>query len=705
MDNTFFLLNDIDKSELSENDLAVLQAFEAMENKSPAPLKADTSQSCDPVFAASVAHLTYSVGDDMLMVFVAEVEEDIASMQQMLENLKQGDHVNPAHLMRIKRIGHKLRGTAGAVDFPVMSTIASHVEVIAEQVSEEKIYPLAGLYMLAQAITALERYLCEIKSHGKEPEDTVLLEALDATYKNLNIDLHLISEKQNKYTDIIPTSNLRVDMLASYQDVGDIQDEKKVSARITAPFLLEDGTETSQYLHENTRINVKCFEKLSLHIEQLVDLCSVLEDAKKEAEMALQDLNLSQMRLQHLEPMLSLFLTNSTLPLEFGETISSSLITRILSEATQRRGFSLSFRKSRLQLRTVAVPTTATCDELERYCEKDLLIRSLQEAIADVSLTTARLQTAHARLAMVQQEYLSCVAAIRSTTLEMCQVPLSTLTLHLQHIITMSALAQTQQVQFEVTGESTEIDQDILAALAFPIIQLMHKCIAEAVVCTDGAEQRQKKLSRIWLHIQETDSEIIMEIGFSITIQAGAIEVIEGAIQRLNGKISLQHNGDGGLSIFLHIPRVQGVVRCLLVRVSLQKLVIPFPQIQRIVDRQRGIFDSIYHLRDLLGFPSPVAAISVEHTQSVLVMQEAECGQIGIAVDEVVGEIDLFVKPLKSYLQRPGIIGTAIDGKGSVTLVVDLLSLVRNYTHSVPLSSRWRVKQNAEKAFSGSQKT
>src|SRR5437762_6761414 len=125
----------------------------------------------------------------------------------------------------------------------------------------------------------------------------------------------------------------------------------------------------------------------------------------------------------------------------------------------------------------------------------------------------------------------------------MCRVPLSFLILRLQHMITMSALAQIQQVQFEVTGESTEIDQDILAALAFPLIQLIHTCITETVVCTDGAEQRQKKLSRIWLHIQETGSEIIMEIGFSITIQAGAIEAIEGAVQRLNGKISLQPNG------------------------------------------------------------------------------------------------------------------------------------------------------------------
>jgi chemosensory pili system protein ChpA (sensor histidine kinase/response regulator) len=331
---------------------------------------------------------------------------------------------------------------------------------------------------------------------------------------------------------------------------------------------------------------------------------------------------------------------------------------------------------------------------MEQYSEKDLLVRSLKEAIADVSLTTARLQAAHAHLAMVQQEYISRVAAVRSATLQMRQAPLSVLIPRLQRVVTMSALAQTQQVQFEVTGETTEIDQDTLEALAFPLVQLLRTCIADTVTSTGSTEQG---LSRVWLHIWETGSEIIIEIGFSMTVHGGAIDAIGDSIQRLNGKMSLQRNGDGGLSFLLHIPRLQGAVRCLLVRVGLQKLVIPFSQIRRIADRQGQIFDRIYHLRDLLGFPSPVAPILVEQAQSVLVMQETEFSQIGVTVDEVIGEMELFVKPLKSYLQRPGIMGTAIAGKGSVTLMVDLPSLVRHYTHSVTLNSTWEVKQDAAK--------
>jgi len=57
MDNGFPPLDEIgeiDKSELSQDDLAVLQAFEAMENWPPAPVKvAGTSQSSDSTFVAS----------------------------------------------------------------------------------------------------------------------------------------------------------------------------------------------------------------------------------------------------------------------------------------------------------------------------------------------------------------------------------------------------------------------------------------------------------------------------------------------------------------------------------------------------------------------------------------------------------------------------------------------------------------------------
>jgi hypothetical protein len=193
MDNAFSPLDDLDKSELLDDDLAVLQAFEAMEHWPPAPGEAVSSQSASG-FVVPLTSLTHSDDEDMFKIFIAEAEDDIVNMLQIVKHLEHDGHVNSAQFVRLQRLGHKLCGTAGAIGFPVMSTIASDVKVIAEQVTKQKLNPAVGLYALSQAITALERYLREMTSRGKEPEGDTLLAALHTVYRNLDIDSQLFPE-------------------------------------------------------------------------------------------------------------------------------------------------------------------------------------------------------------------------------------------------------------------------------------------------------------------------------------------------------------------------------------------------------------------------------------------------------------------------------------------------------------------------------
>ncbi len=53
---------------------------------------------------------------------------------------------------------------------------------------------------------------------------------------------------------------------------------------------------------------------------------------------------------------------------------------------------------------------------------------------------------------------------------------------------------------------------------------------------------------------------------------------------------------------------------------------------------------------------------------------------VGVTIDEVVDDVELVIKPLAPHLQRPGITGAAIDGKGKVLLMVDLPELVRHHS-------------------------
>jgi chemosensory pili system protein ChpA (sensor histidine kinase/response regulator) len=60
----------------------------------------------------------------------------------------------------------------------------------------------------------------------------------------------------------------------------------------------------------------------------------------------------------------------------------------------------------------------------------------------------------------------------------------------------------------------------------------------------------------------------------------------------------------------------------------------------------------------------------------------------GIVVDEVLGESEFVIKPLPAYLRRPGLAGTAIDGRERILLVLDLPELISAYASRPRIESR-----------------
>src|SRR6266516_5862738 len=96
-------LPNLDENELSDEDFAVLRAFEAMEDWSEQPA---ISPNADPSLPQDTVResLEYS-SEDMLLVFVTEVDEDIATMRRMLNQLEQEAHIKPERFMTFRRLG------------------------------------------------------------------------------------------------------------------------------------------------------------------------------------------------------------------------------------------------------------------------------------------------------------------------------------------------------------------------------------------------------------------------------------------------------------------------------------------------------------------------------------------------------------------------------------------------------------------------
>ncbi|HEY6542872.1 MAG TPA: Hpt domain-containing protein, partial [Ktedonobacteraceae bacterium] len=134
-----------------------------------------------------------------------------------------------------------------------------------------------------------------------------------------------------------------------------------------------------------------------------------------------------------------------------------------------------------------------------------------------------------------------------------------------------------------------------------------------------------------------------------------------------------------------HFPQATRLARGLLVRAWEQQVIIPFTQVLRIDYQRQDDYHHFYTLNSLLGFPSAAAPDSPKTPTTAQIQPVLRLGmdvgtpaakQIGVQVDEVIGQVELLARQPPAPLQRPGISGMAIDSAGNVLLILDLPKLV-----------------------------
>ncbi|HTD20085.1 MAG TPA: Hpt domain-containing protein, partial [Ktedonobacteraceae bacterium] len=161
MDDSF------NQNELSAEDLAILQAFDAMgmddwETGSPG------SETHDDIAISPLAEQDIFSPDEMLSLFVGEVNEDIIKIRRALQNLDMDETLDRGRLQVLQRAAHKIKGTAGAVGCMAMSSVAQHMEELIKIIMQGAVAPFVGLNVLMQTAQALEMTLKSVVTYGHE---------------------------------------------------------------------------------------------------------------------------------------------------------------------------------------------------------------------------------------------------------------------------------------------------------------------------------------------------------------------------------------------------------------------------------------------------------------------------------------------------------------------------------------------------------
>ncbi len=636
---------DSEDAPMSADDLAILQAFDAMETWQHTELSA---------FPLSSGHDAEFSQQDMLLLFAAEMDEDIGQMKHALSQLEQGDTLDETRFTILRRVAHKIRGTAGAMECHAMASIARHIEEVVAQITGNALLPLIGLNVLVQAVLALEVTLQDLLTHGQESDTP--LHSLEHELEHFSLVLESHSAKNPVTTPLTPLP----------------QEEEHTYS--------EQDMQAFPPLPPSISIEAQRFERLIRLSEHFAETRTPLENAQEQVDLALRELHTAQGRLQQLERVLTDLARPPRSPQQLPRLPASSLVERMLKDATPRRG-SLHGRPFKRRPHLSAYEK-AEWDplEMDQYSERDTTISTLRDAIAQVTVANTHVQRAYAQLYEVTQRYVQRATDVHTHLHLLRLTPLRIIIPRLQHMLE----TYVPDVLFEVTGEATEVDQDILDKLIMPLSTLLHTCIVATKQIGEGPEHTAQ---RIWFHAHALGNEVTLEIGFSMAVQGGALESVQPFMQSIRGTIELQRNTEGSVSFFLHFPRSQGTVRGLLVRVGDQQVVIPFSQVQYVSDEQHQRTDIVYHLHKLLNFPyEPAPHRRV--TPLIILPQGRSRLVAGILVDEVVSDVTVIVKPLAPYLQRPGVAGTVLDGKGYVLLLLDIPALLKHYTmthrHALP---------------------
>ncbi len=200
--------------------------------------------------------------------------------------------------------------------------------------------------------------------------------------------------------------------------------------------------------------------------------------------------------------------------------------------------------------------------------------------------------------------------------------------------------------------------------------------------------------------------EFLFEPGFSTASKVSelsgrgvGLDVVRSQIQSLNGSVLIESALSVGTTFTLHLPLTLNITRLMLCEAegmtysllpdTIEKILVPGPDELKFHEGQR-----ILHLESPSGIQTiPVRCLSElvsyvgctrrlerradkSSSPSVLLLRRKE-GLLGLAIDRVLGEQELVIRPLGSALVPPPFIyGCSILPNGKLGLVVDPLTLM-----------------------------
>lgn len=327
---------------------------------------------------------------------------------------------------------------------------------------------------------------------------------------------------------------------------------------------------------------------------------------------------------------------------------------------------------------------------------------------------------------------------IQEVAMSMRMIPLSGTFSKMVRLVRDLSHKINKKVSLEIIGEETEVDKTIIEQISDPLVHLIRNAVDHGIedpqeriamgkpetgrvtleakhsagevwitIEDDGKgldreKILQKGIEKGFLSGEERDLKdedvwrLIFEPGFSTADKVSSIsgrgvgmDVVKRNIEKLRGRVDIRSVKGAGTVFAIRIPLTLAIIEGMVVNVGDNRYTIPISsikeslqptaeQITRMPDNQevvsiRGELMPVIRLHELYHIQSERPSL----TDGILVVVENGDKKCCLFVDEVVGQQQIVIKGLSSYLgQVKSVAGCAILGDGDVSLILDIDDLI-----------------------------
>jgi len=326
---------------------------------------------------------------------------------------------------------------------------------------------------------------------------------------------------------------------------------------------------------------------------------------------------------------------------------------------------------------------------------------------------------------------------LQDVSMSLRMIPVSNTFQKMNRIVRDMCKKLNKQVKLTLVGENTEVDKTIVDSIGDPIMHMVRNSMDHGI--EENVEDRiaagKDPVGEILLSAQDTGSEVIIQIsddgagvndeavlakairngiaspdveyshkeilnflmapGFSTNQQVTefsgrgvGMDVVKSGVESLGGSVSITSEQGRGMTTIMRIPLTMAIMDGMEVSVGNSIFTIPINNIRSSIklteadilhDSVNGemvkMLDGYYPViraRDFYNLPGGAEKIE----EGILMWLESGDCSYCLFVDELLGEQQIVVKPLPSYvnnfdIKNYGITGCSILGDGNISIILD----------------------------------